>query len=242
MRAAQRRHERGLTLIELVVAMSIVMLLVTMTVVSADALTGQKAKSAAGELAATIRSLYDTAALTGKTCRMVFQLPNERDESGAVKVSAECAQGAVTTSRDREEVLRQARVDSDRLSKETDRDRERREEERDRRRHQGDEEKNLQDLMAEEKQRVESAARFQGFEDPLVKPHAFPSNVRISVWTRHQHEPTRSGLAYLYFFPQGFTEQAQVVVRQGNNAWTITVSPLTGKASVVDRELEVPSP
>jgi len=239
--AASRR--RGLTLIELVVAMSIVMLLVTLTVVSADAITGQKAKSATGELAGTIRSLYDTASLTGRTCRLVFDLPGERDEDGAVKVSAECAQGAVTTSRDREEVLRQAKVDSDKLAKESDRDRRRREEdERDRIGRRGDDEKNLQDLMAEEKGRVESAARFQGFSDPQVKPRALPSSVRVSVWTRHQREPAKSGLAYLYFFPQGFTEQAQIVLRQGSNAWTLSVAPLTGKTSVVDREMEVPSP
>lgn len=235
-----RRRERGLTLIELVVAMSIVMLLVTLTVVSADAITGQKAKSATGELAGTIRSLYDTASLTGRTCRLVFELPGERDEDGAVRVSAECAKGAVTTSRDREEVLRQAQVDADKLAKETDRDRRRREED-DRLSSRGGDEKNLQDLMAEEKERVESAARFQGFADPQVKPRALPSSVRISVWTRHQREPVKSGLAYLYFFPQGFTEQAQIVVRQGSNAWTLTVSSLTGKTSVVDRELEVPS-
>jgi general secretion pathway protein H len=236
-----RRHERGLTLIELVVAMSIVTLLVTLTVVSADAITGQKAKSATGELAGTIRSLYDTASLTGKTCRLAFELPGERDEDGSVKVSAECAQGAVTTSRDREEVLREARDESDRLARETDRDRRRREDEERDRLSRDDDDKNLQDLMAEEKERVEAAARFQGFQSSQVKPRAFPSNVRISVWTRHQREPVRSGLAYLYFFPQGFTEQAQIVVRQGGNAWTLSVSPLTGKTSVVDRELEAPS-
>lgn len=239
--AAARRRERGLTLIELVVAMSIIMLLVTMTVLSADAITGQKAKSATGELAGTIRSLYDTASLTGRTCRLVFDMPGERDEDGAVRVSAECAKGAVTTSRDREEVLRQAQVDADKLAKETDRDRQRREDEEQDRLHRSGDEKNLQDLMAEEKERVEASARFQGFSDPQVKPRALPSSVRVSVWTRHQREPTKSGLAYLYFFPQGFTEQAQIVVRQGGNAWTLSVSPLTGKTSVVDRELEVPS-
>ncbi|HYV45036.1 MAG TPA: prepilin-type N-terminal cleavage/methylation domain-containing protein [Myxococcaceae bacterium] len=240
---ASSRRERGLTLIELVVAMSIVMLLVTLTVMSADAITGQKAKSATAELAGTIRSLYDTASLTGRTCRLVFDMPGERDEDGAVKVSAECAQGAVTTSRDREEVLRQAQMESDRLAKETARDRQRREDdEKDRIGRRSDDEKNLQDLMAEEKERVESAARFQGFQDPQVKPRALPSSVRVSVWTRHQREPVKSGLAYLYFFPQGFTEQSQIVIRQGGNAWTLSVSPLTGKTSVVDRELEVPSP
>ena len=240
---ASSRRERGLTLIELVVAMSIVMLLVTLTVMSADAITGQKAKSATAELAGTIRSLYDTASLTGRTCRLVFDMPGERDEDGSVKVSAECAQGAVTTSRDREEVLRQAQMESDRLAKETARDRQRREDdEKDRIGRRSDDEKNLQDLMAEEKERVESAARFQGFQDPQVKPRALPSSVRVSVWTRHQREPVKSGLAYLYFFPQGFTEQSQIVIRQGGNAWTLSVSPLTGKTSVVDRELEVPSP
>ena len=49
-----------------------------------------------------------------------------------------------------------------------------------------------------------------------------------------------SGLAYLYFFPQGYTERAQVYVRQGNNVWTLPVSPLTGQASIVGGELEVP--
>src|SRR5262245_31855442 len=102
MAAARRQRERGLTLIELVVAMSIVILLLSLTVLAADAITGAKAKSAAGELAGTIRSLYDTASLTGKTCRLVFQLPGEREEGGAVSYSAECAQGAVTTSRDRD--------------------------------------------------------------------------------------------------------------------------------------------
>ena len=51
------------------------------------------------------------------------------------------------------------------------------------------------DLMAEEKDRVESAARFQGFADPQVKPHALPPSVKVSVWTRHQREAVKSGLA-----------------------------------------------
>ncbi len=73
-----------------------------------------------------------------------------------------------------------------------------------------------------------------------MKPQKLPSNVRIGVWTRNQREEVTSGTAYLYFFPQGFTERAMVFVRQGNNAWTITVSPLTGKTQIVADALEVP--
>ena len=49
--------------------------------------------------------------------------------------------------------------------------------------------------MAEEKERVESVARFQGFQDPQVKPRALPPSVKVSVWTRHQREPVTSGVA-----------------------------------------------
>jgi general secretion pathway protein H len=31
-----------------------------------------------------------------------------------------------------------------------------------------------------------------------------------------------------------------VYVRQGDNVWTLTVSPLTGKVNIVAEELEVP--
>ena len=62
----------------------------------------------------------------------------------------------------------------------------------------------------------------------------------MSVWTRHQKTAVEQGVAYLYFFPQGYTEKAHVYVRQGDNVWTLTVSPLTGKVSVVAEELEVP--
>jgi general secretion pathway protein H len=50
----------------------------------------------------------------------------------------------------------------------------------------------------------------------------------------------KHGTAYLYFFPQGYTERAQVWVRQGSNTWTVTVSPLTGKTIIHNGELEVP--
>jgi general secretion pathway protein H len=60
------------------------------------------------------------------------------------------------------------------------------------------------------------------------------------VWTRHQREPADKGVAYLYFFPQGFTEKAHVYVKQGDNVWTLAVSSLTGKVEIAGEALEVP--
>jgi general secretion pathway protein H len=97
----------------------------------------------------------------------------------------------------------------------------------------------LLDLLDAEKARVEKAAAYSAFSTPEIQPRKM-KGVRVSVWTSHQKAKIENGLAYLYFFPQGYAERAQVTVRQGNNVWTLLVSPLTGKTSIVDGEPEVP--
>lgn len=235
MRTATPRNERGLTLIELTVAIGIVAILLSGVVVGVGAVTGSKAKAAAGELGGLIRALYDTASLSGKTCRLVFELPEANAEDGQVSYRAECAQGAITTDRDRDEVLRQASAEAGREDEDRGRD-----EERFASRRSGDGEPTLQELMTQEQERVDAAARFGPFENPQIQPRTLPPAVRLEVWTRHQRQAQKAGVAYLYFFPQGFTEKAQVYIRQGDNVWTLLVAPLTGKTTVVADEVEVP--
>ena len=86
---SRRLRFGGLTLIEIVVALSIITLLFAGVVMSVGALTGAKAKESSTELAGTIRSLYDTAALSGRTCRLVFTLPPEKDDETPVTWRAE---------------------------------------------------------------------------------------------------------------------------------------------------------
>jgi general secretion pathway protein H len=228
-----RRAQRGLTLIEIMIALLIAAVLFSAVVAGVGALTGTKAKAAASELAGVIRSLYDTAALTGKTCRLVFELPGPKSEE-PVRYHAQCAEGGVTTSRDRETALREenkARDDEKRLGKD---------ERRNFTRSDSGGAPSLQDLMEQEQHRVEQAARYSDYTGEEVEARELPGNVGLSVWTRQQRTPVDQGVAYLYFFPQGYTEKAQVYVRQGDNVWTLTISPLTGKVNVVAEELEVP--
>jgi general secretion pathway protein H len=231
IRLAKKPGQLGLTFIELLVAFAVVALLVSGAVLGVGALTGTKAKASAAELAGVVRSLYDSAALSGKTCRLVFQLPTIRQD-GPTKYWAECAASNVTTSRNRDELLRQ--------------ERERRPERLSNQPQPGPGQPasayqpSLQDLMAQERERVEASARYSVFTAPEVQPRQLPPSVKISVWTRHQREAVSTGTAYLYFFPQGFTEKAMIFVTQGSNAWTIAVQPLTGKAVVVADQLEVP--
>src|SRR5215470_10095246 len=101
-----RRAHRGFTIIELMVAMAVAALLFAALILGLGALTGARARKAMGELGASARSLYDTAALTGNTCRLVLLLP--RDDSAEFSYRAECASGPVTTAMDRDQEIRDA--------------------------------------------------------------------------------------------------------------------------------------
>ena len=95
-------------------------------------------------------------------------------------------------------------------------------------------------MLDSEKARVEKAAQFSAFTTAEIQPRKL-SGVRVSVWTSHQRAKIDSGLAYLYFFPQGYTERAQVTVRQGEQRLDpagLADSP--GKTSIVDGEPEIP--
>lgn len=228
--APRRVRVRGLTLIEITVALAIAALLFGAVVMGVGALTGAKAKEASVELAGTIRSLYDSAALTGRTCRLVFHLPQSKEEDGEVSWRAECAKGQATASLKRDDELKEARTAKESKVKDDSRFR----------RLDDDAAPTLQELQEQEKKRIDEANRFANFESETVGEKTLPSSVRIEVWTSKQHKPAKDGVAYLYFFPQGYTERAQVWVKQGSNTWTLTVAPLTGKTKIFAEELELP--
>jgi general secretion pathway protein H len=231
LRQAGRRRasERGLTLIEVSIGLGIAAVLFAAVTVSVGSITGAKAKASASELAGVIRSLYDTAALSGKTCRLVFELADPKADDTRTRYRAECAQSGVTTSRDRDTQLREEG------SKRPEKKRDRRTFSRG-----SDGQPGLEELLAQEEERVERAARFSAYTAEMLEPRTLPGNVTVSVWTRQQREPVAKGVAYLYFFPQGYTEKAHVYVRQGDNVWTLAISPLTGKVSIAGEELKVP--
>ena len=234
-----RRAPRGFTLIELTVALTVAVLLFSALVLGLGALTGTRARKALGELGGAARSLYDTASLTGHTCRMVLLLP--KDDAAEFSYRAECANGAVTSSFDRDQELRDATTKATEAAKKAPR--------RSRDASPSDPRtpgptgygsgSTLMDVLDGEKERVERAVSFSAFTSPEIEPRKM-SGVRVSVWTAHQRAKVDTGLAYLYFFPQGYTERAQVTVRQGRNVWTLLINPLTGKTSIVDGEPEIP--
>lgn len=237
------RAHRGFTIIELMVAMAVAALLFAALIFGLGALTGARARQAMGELGGAARSLYDTAALSGNTCRLVLLLP--RDDSAEFAYRAECANGPVTSSMDRDQEIRDATKAAVEAYKKGNRGSRSAPDPRTATSSAGGygsygaSGSTLLDVLDSEKARVEKAAAFSAFSTPEIQPRKM-TGVRVSVWTSHQRAKIDAGLAYLYFFPQGYTERAQVTVRQGKNVWTLLVSPITGKTSIVDGEPEIP--
>jgi len=111
------------------------------------------------------------------------------------------------------------------------------------RREEDDEE--LADRFADERdaerRRLLAKAKFGQFSDRLAKKRSLPGSARFEgVWSEHQREPFSRGMAYVYFFPQGRTEQARVPVKDGDNAYSVILQPFTGRARVVAGVPEVP--
>ncbi len=75
--------------------MAVVALLAALAVPAVEGLTGANARKAAGELAGSMRALFDTAALRNATCRMVLDLDKRA-------YWAECATGRAGIAADPE--------------------------------------------------------------------------------------------------------------------------------------------
>jgi general secretion pathway protein H len=85
------RSARGFTLIELMVVLAIVAGAAALVIPAMASVTGANAKKAAGELAGSMRALFDTAAVRHATCRLAIDLDHRA-------FWAECAPGPAGAS------------------------------------------------------------------------------------------------------------------------------------------------
>lgn len=72
--------------------------------------------------------------------------------------------------------------------------------------------------------------------DKSVKEKSLPKGLRISsVETINMKAPQTTGIAYVYFFPEGFVEAAAVQISNDKVTWTLVFNPLTGQADIIEK-------
>lgn len=207
-----------MTLIEISIGLLILGLLMGVALPALEGVTGVRAREAAGKMTGLIRYLHSHSAITGKSCRLAFDID-------ARAYWAQCSEGVVTLDAEKEQSRDGAKVEEEK--KDTDF---------------ASDGFAFDDRAAaeQEKQRIAKQAEFSEFTDDTIKKETLPQGVTMEVWVDHQREPYKKGLAYLYFFPQGYTERAQIWLSANETVFTLKVSAITGKVKVSPDRLELP--
>ncbi len=252
---SERARQRGMTLIEILVVLFLIVLIMWSATVSMGAAGQAEIVRSTNQLASTIRFSYDRARFTGTHYRIHIDF---KARSFQIQ-RAEEAMYLPATDRNGEILLRDEATLQD-------------EAERDERAAEAyfrtlasavlsASEDDPFDPYAVQKKEVPRARKplFEAFEPDgtlgeLGKPVVFPEGVEIvSVQSDAYPEPITEGEADIYFFPRGQTQHVHIqlkgqaklherLVGDDEIEYTIIVQPLTGKVTVESEliDLELP--
>ena len=205
------RRLSGMTLIEVSIALAVVALMLAVAVPALSAVTRAQLRQKSGQLAGAVRSLYGSAAIGGHTCRLVFDLDADAYWS-------ECAKTNVRLSREGERSQGGARV--------------------------ADREELLQPregLSEEEREKLEIVQKSAFAPSADVPRTILGGSVKFTdIWVQHQPERYTTGKSFLYFWSSGLTEEASVHLAQGDDVYSLIVSPLTGRVRIVGDRVDAP--
>jgi general secretion pathway protein H len=212
---------RAFTLIEISVGIALMGLLLAVAAPAVGALSGAQLKEQSGLLGGAIRDTFSRTALLGRTTRLVIDIDENAwwiEESNAlVRVKPV----KLRADRDGKVTLSSVEERIENIDADT----------RDER------EQNKLQILGEQP--------FQPAEGDDGKPHKLPGDVHFkSVWTEHHDERALKGQAALYFFPGGFSEEAQIVLTdddQGDNVFVLLLQPLTGEVFIEREESRLPT-
>lgn len=209
------RNDRGMTLIEVGVALVVAGLMMAVAIPALSAVTRAQLRQKSGQLAGGIRSLYGASAIAGHTCRLVLDLD-------ANAYWSECAKGSVRLAREGERSQNGARLSTkeEELQQEA---------------------AGREGLSEEERERLALLQKSAFAESKDIPRTELGGSVRFTdAWVQHQPERYTTGKAFLYFWPSGLTEEASIHLAQGDDVFSLIVSPLTGRVKISGERLDAP--
>lgn len=216
-----KARQRGLTLIEVVIAVALIALLAGSLLFGKNMLVGSRVKSAATLIVSASRFCMTRANTTGKPARLVFDLEKKQlaiEESSTSTMlrekgkdqtgGAEAATVAETKARaEAERIVEGPRAPRPRFSK---------------------------------------LSGVRGALEELSAGRPLGEGVEIvSVRTEHDEEDVTEGRAYIYFWPGGTTERAVIQLKKagdGETSLSVVLSPLTGRAKIEKGRVDYPEP
>lgn len=220
------RHEgaarpRGFTLLEIGIALVLLGLMIAIAVPSLNGLTGARLKESTNRMGGAIRDTYARTALLGRSTRLVMDLEQQawwvEESEGVARVKA-------------------VKLEPDRDGKVNLDDKDQRI---------ADIEEDTTDVKEQAKRQLLSGPVFKPVDGEFGQPQKLPTDVRFkNIWIEHLDDKVSHGVAALYFFPGGFTEEALITLtddEEGARTLTLSVQPLTGEVYVEYDEPRVPT-
>jgi len=209
-----RANRSGVTLIEILVVLVIIVGTFSLTISVVNLLTYSDLNGEASRLASTIEHIYGRAAINGQRYRLVIDL----DENA---YWAECSEENVPLP---DELMAPGMGEESEASQRLGRYAE------------DDEEADPFGLNL--------ANTFDDCTEELIPRRQLSGRVIIdSVMTTHQREPWNEGQASIEFFPDGFVEPSMIWlgIEDSDGAVTLTINPMTGRVRTFSERLDVPN-
>ncbi len=209
----RRRGTRGLTLLEILIVIGVLVLMIGIGVSSVGASKGYQHRTQTNKLATAIRHTFNRSVTFGLYMRMVLDI-----DSDAYWVEAS----------DKPVFLSKEKLDQGEA------------EERDRKI--AEEEEEAREKAERKGQQAPQSKRAKYVEDGVIPKVSMEKGIGISgVMAMGQDGEFGSGKAYLNFFPNGFVQPALIYTTDGDEAYlTLEVHPLTGKVTRHPGKLDPP--
>jgi len=219
--ALGKQRQRGLTLIEVVIAIALVAVLTGSMLFGRNMLVGSRMKAAATLIVSSVRFGLTRANTTGKPARLVIDFEKKQvsiEESSTSLMLREKSKDPSAGATPASSAEAKVRAESERI---------------------------VEGPRAA-RPAFSKLTGVSGAIEELSAGRPLGEGVElVQVKTEHDEQEITEGRAYIYFWPGGTTERAIVQLKKAGDkeaALTVVLSPLTGRAKIEKGAVDFPEP